>query len=291
MDVQYQRHERVALKDAGKDEKWVQEQIAADPSILGLGDLTLFRKEHKQTPGGRLDVLLSDPETETMYEVEIMLGATDPSHIIRTIEYWDVESRRYPNREHRAVMVAEEITNRFFNVIWLLNRSLPIIAIQLNALKVDGKLLLHFTKVLDIYESPVLVELGEEPPDETVDRQVWERRSSPAAMQLFDRLMKMLSDKGVLVHSRYRQDTIALAGKRNFAHITPRKTGTCLLLIFEHLPEDALKEGRSKLEGAGVQVRPHTSGALSISLSNDKLDQSADVLVELMRQGAKLNGD
>jgi hypothetical protein len=291
MDETYQRHERISLKEVGKDEKWLQEQIADDPSVLGLGDLTLFGKERRQTPGGRLDVLLSDPETETMYEVEIMLGATDPSHIIRTIEYWDVESRRYPNREHRAVIVAEEITGRFFNVIWLLNRSLPIIAIQLNALRVDGKLLLHFSKVLDIYEPPVLVAMDEEPSGKAVDRQVWERRSSPSAMALFDRFMKLLSDKGIVVQSRYRQDTIALAGKKNFAHITPRKTGSCLLTIYEHVPKDALEAGRSKLEEAGVQVRLLASGALSVSLSSDKLENSSEVLAELMRLGAKVNSD
>jgi len=76
------------------------------------------------------------------YETEVMLGATDESHIIRTLEYWDKESRRYLDKDHRAVIVAEEITNRFFNVIWLLNRSIPIIAIQLNALECDGKLIL-----------------------------------------------------------------------------------------------------------------------------------------------------
>src|ERR1035437_1954819 len=131
-------HEKVTLSDIGQDEKWLQNQIAANPSILGLGDLTLLRKELKQSSGGRLDMVLSDPDSETMYEIEIMLGATNPSHIIRTIEYWDIESRRYPNREHRPVIVAEEITNRFFNVIWLLNRSLPIIAIHLDVLKVKG---------------------------------------------------------------------------------------------------------------------------------------------------------
>ena len=26
-----------------------------------------------------------------MYEKEIQLGATDESHIIRTVEYWDIE--------------------------------------------------------------------------------------------------------------------------------------------------------------------------------------------------------
>jgi len=38
-----------------------------------------------QVPAGRLDLLLSDPETLTRYEVEIRLGATDEAHIIRTI--------------------------------------------------------------------------------------------------------------------------------------------------------------------------------------------------------------
>jgi len=71
-------------------EKWVQKQIADDPSVLGLGDLVLRDKERNQTGAGRLDILLQDPETLKRYEVEIQLGATDESHIIRTIEYWDI---------------------------------------------------------------------------------------------------------------------------------------------------------------------------------------------------------
>ena len=55
-----------------------------------------------------------------------MLGALDESHIIRTIEYWDVERQRFPTHDHRAVIVAEEITSRFFNVIRLLNRAVPM---------------------------------------------------------------------------------------------------------------------------------------------------------------------
>ena len=72
-------------------EKWVQSQIGEDPSILGLGDLILKDKERIQPSAGRLDLLLQDPESLKRYEVEIQLGATDESHIIRTIEYWDVE--------------------------------------------------------------------------------------------------------------------------------------------------------------------------------------------------------
>ena len=116
-------------------------------------------------------MLLADPESEKLYEVEIQLDETDPSHIIRTIEYWDVESRRYPSQEHRAVIIAEKISNRFFNVVWLLNRSLPIIAIELAVLKRDEGFLLHFTKVLDIYQSP---ETYCEQSDALVDRKYCE---------------------------------------------------------------------------------------------------------------------
>jgi hypothetical protein len=72
-------------------EKWVQELIASDPSILGLGELVLPDKERIQPRAGRLDLLLQDPETKRRYEVEVQLGPTDEAHIIRTIEYWDIE--------------------------------------------------------------------------------------------------------------------------------------------------------------------------------------------------------
>ena len=47
------------------------------------------------------------------------------SHIIRTIEYWDIERKRYPQYEHCAVLVAEDITSRFLNVISLFNGTIP----------------------------------------------------------------------------------------------------------------------------------------------------------------------
>lgn len=95
------------------NENWVQELIAADPTILRLGELVLRDKERTQPRAGRLDLLLQDPETKRRYEVEVQLGATDEAHIIRTIEYWDIERKRYPQYEHCAVLVAEDITSVF----------------------------------------------------------------------------------------------------------------------------------------------------------------------------------
>ena len=67
--------EAVSLKHAEQlDEKWVQKQIAEDPTLLGLGDLALRDKERTQPHAGRLDLLLQDPDTLKRYEVEIQLG-------------------------------------------------------------------------------------------------------------------------------------------------------------------------------------------------------------------------
>ena len=65
-----------------------------------------------------------------------MLGPTDQSHIIRAIEYWDIERRRYPAYDHVAVLVAEDITARFLNVLSLFAGTVPLVAIQLNALQI-----------------------------------------------------------------------------------------------------------------------------------------------------------
>ena len=86
------------------NEAWLQDQIAEDPSILGLGELELKDRERRQQSGGRLDLLLQNEEQR--FEVELQLGATDETHIIRTIEYWDVERKRYPQYDHVAVIVA-----------------------------------------------------------------------------------------------------------------------------------------------------------------------------------------
>jgi len=130
-------------------ERWVQERIAEDPSILGLGDVILKDKERIQTAAGRLDLLLQEADSSRRYEVEVQLGKTDESHIIRTIEYWDIERKRYPQYDHTAVLVAEDITSRFLNVIGLFNGTIPLMAIQMRAVQLGNSVSLVFTTVLD----------------------------------------------------------------------------------------------------------------------------------------------
>lgn len=195
------------LRSLGLDEPWLQNEIAHDTSLLDLGELELTKKEKIQAAGGRIDFLMRDPESETRYEIEVMLGEVDESHIIRTIEYWDVERQRYPDLVHYAVIVAEEITARFFNVIRLLNRAVPIIAIQLSAFRIGDEVVLQFVRVLDVPEPP---DPADEEAAEPADRAYWERKSNPESMAVLDAIKGLTPTKRGEPKITYNKHHIAL---------------------------------------------------------------------------------
>jgi hypothetical protein len=144
----FTRADVIALKnDPDYPEKWVRDRLAEDPSLLGLGPLLLRDVEHTQPRAGRLDLLFSDPLDHKRFEVELMLGPMDESHVIRAIEYWDSERRRTPQYDHCAVLVAEQISGRFMNVLGLFSPFIPIIAVQMIALRVNEYLTLQFYRV------------------------------------------------------------------------------------------------------------------------------------------------
>src|SRR5882724_9308414 len=97
-------------------EAWVEQQIVDNPGLLRLGEVEVRDRQRRQPRAGRLDLLLEDAERKRRYEVEIQLGQCDESHIIRAIEYWDLEKKRFPHYEHCAVIIAEDVTTRFLNV-------------------------------------------------------------------------------------------------------------------------------------------------------------------------------
>lgn len=218
------KSERVSLKEHPEiNESAIQEFIFNNPSVLGLGDLIPIQREKKQPMGGRLDLLLSDSDGVARYEVEIQLGATDPSHIIRTIEYWDTEKKRYPKYDHCAVIVAEEITGRFMNVISLFNGAIPLIALQMSAVKHGEDIELIFTKVLD------RVSLANEDEDESAeitDRSYWEKRSTPQMMKIIDRIFQDVSDITTNYELKYNKFYVGIAKDgvaNNFISFRPKK--------------------------------------------------------------------
>lgn len=276
--MEYKKAQPVKLRDVGKDERWLQDRINADPSILGLGDLTILKRERAQFTGGRIDFMMYDPEDTTRYEIEVMLGALDESHIIRAIEYWDIERRRYPALEHRAVIVAEDITNRFFNIIGLMNKAIPIIAIQLNAFQFEDQLFLNFVKVLD------LAEIGEEEEQEIqeqTDRKYWVSRSHAKSIELFDSLIAAVKtiDEPRLT---YNKGHIAVGTSgQHFMWCHPRKGQYLFLVIRVGEDRDNIM---TKFEELGIEC---TKGGrptiLKIKLTTKEYEENQKLVQEIVQ--------
>jgi hypothetical protein len=222
----------VSIRAAGYDEFWLQDQIWANPAALGLGDLDALNKERRQNSGGRLDLLLKDPEDDSMYEVEVMLGETDETHIIRTVEYWDNEKRRWPQRQHYAVLVAEQITRRFFNVIHILSHSVPIIAIQAALIEANGKRSLFFTKVLDTFEE---VDDGASGLDVEVNRDFWNKKAKWTA-ETADKLLAVVKPELGEPQLGYVKDYVAIVVGRNNYFWLHKRSGNKSLLCFRIAP-------------------------------------------------------
>lgn len=230
--MEYVKADPVSLKKSSSfDEKKLQTIIAGDPQILGLGALDVIGIEKVQPNAGRLDLLLQDSEGSQRFEVEIQLGKTDESHIIRTIEYWDIERKRYSQYDHVAVIVAEDITSRFLNVISLFNGSIPLVAIQLSAVAIDGKLSLVFTRVLD------QMKLGLAEEDEEVaaaaDRAYWEAKVSTEALAQADQIIELVRSVDDTLDPKYNKGYIGLGRSgvaNNFVFIRPRKMHVVVMI-------------------------------------------------------------
>ena len=280
-DLKYIKPKKVSLKNHSMfNEKWVQEIIADDPSIIGLGDLILKDKERLQPRAGRLDLLLQDSDSTRRYEVEIQLGKTDESHIIRTIEYWDIERKRYPQYEHCAVLVAEDITSRFLNVISLFNGFIPLIAIQMNVLQMGENISLVFTTVLD-QMTLGLVDEDEDVTDVT-DRSYWEKRGTKATVAIVDDLLDIINTFEPSVELKYNKFYIGLSkdGKpNNFVIFRPKKKFVRAEL---RLPKD--EEAESKIEEAGFDLMEYSrSGRTRIKLTKKEIKEKREFLAELMK--------
>lgn len=277
----YVKAERLWLKAHPElNEKWVQGLIADDPSILGLGDLVLRAQERIHPRAGRLDLLLQDPDSLRRYEVELQLGATDETHIVRTLEYWDIERKRYPQYDHCAVLVAEDITSRFLNVMSLFNGSVPFVAIQMQALNVNGHLTIVFTRVLDELVRG-LVDEDEEAEALPADRQYWENRSSKTMVAIADRLLSLARQIDPTLELKYNRHYIGLAkdgAPYNFVWFNPNRN---FFRVQIRLPQtDDLSR---KIDEAGLETLDYDRGAYRFRLNSSDVDAKESVLLDLMK--------
>lgn len=279
--MKYEKLTKLSIRNHPElSERWVQERIAEDPSLLGLGDLILKDKERRQAGAGRLDLLFQEADSSRRYEVEIQLGKVDESHIIRTIEYWDIERKRYPQYEHTAVIVAEEVTSRFLNVISLFNGTIPLMAIQMNAVQLVDTVSLSFTTVLDQVQLGLVDE--DEEVQEATDRTYWENRGSKATVALADDILGVLHAFNPQLQLKYNKHYIGLAVEgrpNNFVIFRPQKNGIRMEVRLPKTPEsDAL------FDAGDLDVLDYDKrwARYRIRLQKSDLTKHADILQKIL---------
>ena len=252
------------------------------PGCLGLGDLILKDRERLQPRTGRLDLLFQEADSNRRYEVDLQLGKTDESHIIRTIEYWDIERKRYPQYEHTAVIVAEDITSRFLNVIGLFNGFIPLVAIQMQAYRLGEQVSLIFTTVLDQMRLG-LVEEEEEVVD-VVDRSYWEKRASKNTLEMSDKLLEHLRRLNADLAPKYNKFYIGLAKNgrsSNFVSFKPKKEWFWLGLRLE-----CSEEIEHKLQEVGLEEHDYDPkwGKYWVRLTKAELTKNEALFYELLER-------
>ncbi|TDN93370.1 hypothetical protein DET49_10496 [Salegentibacter sp. 24] len=280
--MNYIKPEIISLKNSQEfNEKWLQARIEEDPSMLGLGDLEFRDTEKIMVGGGRLDTILYDPEDKKRYEVEIQLGKTDETHVIRTIEYWDLERKKNPQYNHCAVIIAEDITSRFLNVISLFNGFIPLIAIQVKAVKFQDNISLFFTKVLDEVTFDLL---DEDTISEPTDKNYWEKKASKSSVKLTQKILAELGDITDEYKLKYNKHYIGIERNNmanNFVTFVPRKT-----MVIMNIKHERVEEIDELLESSDLDILSYDKQwkQYRVRLSDKDLASNIEMLKDLVEK-------
>ena len=187
------------------------------------------------------------------------------------------------------MIVAEKVTGRFLNVIGLFNGFVPLIAIQLRAVKVEDKIGLIFTKVLD--ELPLGRLEEKEEGQEPTDRAYWESKGSRQTVELADRMLDMIQSFASGYKLNYTKNYIGLAKNgqaNNFVVLKPQKTALRFKL---KLPKTEETSGR--LEGCDLEMLEydHRWRCYKFRLSSADLSTHEDLFTQLMQEAYEAHAE
>src|ERR1019366_8139586 len=139
----------------------------------------------------------------------------------------------------------------FLNVVQLFNGTIPLIAIQMQALRLGEHVTLVFTTVMDEL-SRGLVDEDEDAESTPTDRGYWERRATKGTVALADDLLGVINTFDPSLKLKYNKFYIGLekdGQPYNFVTFRPKKNQ----LTFElKLPQTA--ETDTKIDGAALDT-------------------------------------
>jgi hypothetical protein len=180
------------------------------------------------------------------------------------------------------VIVAEEITSRFFNVIRLLNRAVPLVAIQLSAFKINNDVVLQFIRVLDTSEFNPNGD-GEEPESPATNRAYWETRTKPEILSVVDACCSLVPTAHGEPQLSYNKSHIALGTSGYlFCHFFPRKASHCAIWVKVGAAErQAIID---KLEAAGLEAMSKGKVSIRMNVRIDDIQKHRQALIDLFKK-------
>lgn len=235
------------------NEAWLERQLIPDLSLLGLGSLKILSSQRSQKNGGRLDVIAEDRANESLYVIEFMLGQLDAGHLVRVLDYWLREKQRntHPDWDVIPVVVAEDVRDsRYYNVAQYLSTRLPLVAVEMTALRVGKRLILNCARLLDGRD-----QLDAEAPDvESGDPKTeWKEKLTPECLRAILKIETVLRKIDSKLRLNWRQGFVGiLAGNKvaNFVYLVPKLK---FIRMVARLYDESETWGK-KLKAAGFEL-------------------------------------
>lgn len=278
------------LRELGYDEVWLQNWLAADPTRLGLGDISVVAQELTSPRGGSLDILAVDGDT--YYSIEVQLGEVDASHGFRVFDYWALNKQRYPNKTHIPVLVAESAGGRFRPALEALAEYVPLLVIELRVWRGEGEAIVVPETVVANESVDVAGTAGsvgaasrtEDDWQEEASDEAWAFKDAFAAWAL-EHLGEVRVDYSPKSYIGIRR------GRRVWAPLWLRSDGAYVYLpdpdgSREEQPSLAFEHFRERLGTVGLEPawnRTYNAGANPVSIRLTRADLTKAEVQELLR--------
>jgi hypothetical protein len=169
--------------------------------------------------------------------------------------------------------------------------SIPIIAIQLNALRVNNMVVLDFVKVIDqrqLREDDTGEAGGSAEPD--ADRSTWDARVGATIMKLCDRVAQIANETAVpTLEIKYKKGFVALSVPGSFFNVIGLSPKKNFIRIRFRVPDPEMWVKR--LSEAGVEAELKDGTFVLVRLRNTDFEHNEDMLRELVHQAIKEKAD
>ena len=250
-----------------KNEKEIQELIAKNPSLLGLGELKLQERERRYPDGTILDLLFKGVD-DVQYLVEIQLGDINADHITRIENYYEMEKEETPNKKIIPVIIAEDV-NKYLKILLKRTKDIQLVIIKMDVEKSK----FNIVDISDIIKNTNY---------EITDRETFEKNNKYYKMDVFNSLCDIFNQITTEYKLTYGiNNTVTLKGKYTSNFISFRLSKSSVRTIVKI---DKSNYWDSKISAFGTGEIKSNNG-YTLTISNDTLKDVNNVkaIEELFR--------